>query len=91
MTSTTADFSLGGIIAGLRDTTPRDPMHPALMMVVEVGSEYSRIVVPAAVWPARELLEVGHWVAVSGQTDSYPFMHGSQQVATAVRLVATYQ
>ena len=86
MNSTSETFSIGGRIVGLRDTTPGEPLHPALMLIVEVGDEYARIVIPPAVWPApRELLEIGRFVGVSGLTDSFPFVHGSQQVATEVR------
>ena len=81
-------FSLGGVIAGVRDTTPSDGLHPALMLVVEVGGEYARIFVPRAVWPPEaELLRVGQWVRVTGQTDSWMFIHGSRQVATELSLV----
>jgi hypothetical protein len=91
MNWTAHTFSVGGVIAGLRDTTPDEPRHPALMLVVEVGDQYARIVIPPAVWPApREFLEIGRFVGVSGLTDSYPLMHQSQQVATEVRFGGTH-
>jgi len=72
--STQLPFSLGGVIAGLRDASSDDP---ALVLVVEVSAEYCRVVVPPAVWPAaRELLEIGQRAAVTGETDSHLFLHG---------------
>ena len=79
-------FSMGGEIAGLRDAAPGD-VPAGFLLVVDVGGQYCRIVVPHEVWPvARELLPAGQWVHVAGITDSYPFIHGSRQVATEVRL-----
>ncbi len=84
-------FSVGGVVAGIRETTPADALHPALMLVVDVGGEYCRIAVPRAVWPAgRELLQIGQRIAVSGLTDSFPFLHGSRQVAEVVHLAGVY-
>lgn len=84
-------FSMGGKVAGLRDTAANDALHPGFLLVVDVGGQYCRIVVPHEVWPVtRELLQPGQWVHVAGITDSYPFIHGSRQVATAVRLAGVY-
>ena len=84
-------FSMGGEVASLRDTAPNDALHPGFALVVDVGGQYCRIVVPHDVWPvSRELLQVGQWVHVTGVTDSCPFIHGSRQVATAVRLAGVY-
>ena len=60
-------FYLGGEVAGLRDTEPDDALHPALLLVVDVGGEYCRVVVPHEVWPVgRELLPAGQRVHVTG-------------------------
>ncbi len=81
-------FSLGGVIAGVRETTPEDPIHPALVLIVDVGGDYARIVVPPAVWPsACDLLPIGQRVRVVCETDSHIFVHGSRQVATEMSLV----
>ena len=81
-------FSLGGVIAGLRDATLEDAIA-GLILVVDVGGEFTRIAVSPDAWPApRKLLQIGQYVAVEGRTDSYPFIHGSHQIATAIRLPA---
>jgi hypothetical protein len=87
---TSFGFSVGGVIVGVRDTTPADPAHPAVMLVVDCG-DFCRIAVPPDVWPApRDLLAIGQYVGVSGTTDSSPLLQGSRSVATEVRLVGTY-
>ena len=90
--STPLTFSAGGVIVGVRDTTPADPVHPALLLVVHIGGhDFCRVAVPPSVWPAaRELLAIGQFVGVEGTTDSSPALYGSRQVATEIRLVSTY-
>jgi hypothetical protein len=74
----------------VRDTTPADAVHPAIVVVVQIGDYFSRIVVPPTVWPAsRELLGIGQRVGVTGITDSYPIVQGSRQVATEIRLAGS--
>jgi hypothetical protein len=34
----------------LDDTTPDEPEHPNLVLIVESGDNFARIVVPASVW-----------------------------------------
>lgn len=83
-------FSVGGAIVGVRDTTPADPVHPGLVLVVHMG-DLCRIAVPPAAWRApRELLAIGQWVRVEGTTDSSPMIQGSWQVATEIKLIGTY-
>ena len=59
------------------------------MLVLDVGGHFTRIAFTTAVWPAsRELLQIGQYVAVNGITDSDPFIFGSDQFATEIRLCA---
>jgi len=82
-------FSLGGVVAGLRETTSNDAHHPATILVVDVGGQLARISMTEIVCPAsHELLQIGQFVGVRGVTDSHPFIHGSTQLATEICLPA---
>lgn len=47
-------FRLTGVVADLDDTTPDEPGHPALVIILECGDEFARIVVPTTVWPLEK-------------------------------------
>ena len=88
MTLNPDGFSMGGRIFGVRNTTPLEPVYPALMLVIDVSGNYARIMIPPDVWPAApELLELGRMVSVRGWADSFPFVPGSEQVATELHLM----
>ncbi len=46
-------FRLTGLVADLDDTTPGEPGHPALALIIEYDDDLARIVIPASVWPPR--------------------------------------
>jgi len=68
-------FRLTRVVADVDDTTPNEPGHPSLVLILECGDDLARIVIPASVWPLekRELLAVDRPIAVSGETDGAPF------------------
>jgi hypothetical protein len=83
---------LAGVVADVHDTTPDEPQHPNLALIIECGDEFARIVVPTTVWPLekRDLLAVDRPVAVTGQSDVDPFRHGARAVATSLQLLDPY-
>ena len=85
-------FRVTGRVADLDDTTPDEPGHPALALIIECGEDLARIVIPAHVWPPekRQLLAFDRPVAVSGESDIDPFRPGARAVATSSRLLDTY-
>jgi len=68
-------FRLTGVVADVDDTTPDEPGHPALTLIIECGDDLTRIVVPPSVWPPerRELLAVDRPVAVAGESNGDRF------------------
>jgi hypothetical protein len=85
-------FRLTGRIADLDDTTPDQPEHPNLVLILESNGDFARIVVPKAARPPekRELLAVDRPVAVSGESDMDPFRLGARAVAISVQLLDGY-
>ena len=88
----TFSFRLTGVVADIDDTTPDEPSHPSLVVILESGDDFARIVIPASVWPPekRELLAVDRPVAVSGESDVDPFRRGARAVATSLKLLGGY-
>jgi hypothetical protein len=82
-------FRITGRVADLDDTTPDQPEHPNLVLVLESNGDFARVVVPTTVWPLekRELLAVDRPVAVSGESDMDPFRLGARAVATSLQLL----
>jgi len=59
------EFVLAGTIADVDATVDGEPAHPSLVLIVETGAEFARIVVPPATWSQpRELLQIGRAVRV---------------------------
>jgi hypothetical protein len=85
-------FRITGLVADVDDTTPDEPEHPAIALILESGDDLARIVVPPSVWPPekRELLAVDRLVAVTGESDVDPFLPGAQAVATLLQLLGSY-
>ena len=42
-------FRLTGHVTAVDDTTPNEPGHPALALIIECGDDLARIVIPAFV------------------------------------------
>lgn len=76
----------------MHDTTPDEPEHPNLALIIECGDEFARIVVPTTVWPLekRDLLAVDRPVTVAGESDIDPFCQGARAVATSLELLDGY-
>jgi hypothetical protein len=85
-------FRLTGVVADLDDTTPDEPEHPNLALIIDCGDNFARIVVPRGVWPLkkRELLAVDRPVAVDGESDIDPFIKGARAIATSLRLLDSH-
>jgi hypothetical protein len=85
-------FRLTGRVADLDGTTPDQPEHPNLVLLIESNGDFARIVVPATVWPLekREFLVVDRPVALSGESDGNPFRCGARAVATSLQLLDGY-
>ena len=85
----TLSFRPTGVVADLDDTTPDEPRHPSLALILECGDEFARIVIPASVWPLekRDLLAVDRPVAVAGESDIDPFLPRARAVATSLHLL----
>ena len=85
----TVMFRLTGVVADVDDTTPDEPGHPSLALIIECGDDLARIVVPTTVWPLekRDLLAVDRPVAVAGESDIDPFHRGARAVATSLELL----
>ena len=85
-------FRLTGLVADVDETTPGEPGHPALALIIECGDDLARIVIPASVRPLekRELLAVDRPVAVTGESDVDPFRPGARAVATSLQLLNSY-
>jgi hypothetical protein len=63
----TIHFSLTGSLADVDDTVPGDPDHPAMILILEDGLDFMRVVVPTSAWSGpRELLQAGRRVRVIG-------------------------
>jgi hypothetical protein len=85
-------FRLTGRVADLDDTTPDEPGHPSLVLIIECGDDLARIVVSATVWPPeqRDLLAVDRPIAVTGETDVDPFRPCARAIATSLQLLDSY-
>jgi hypothetical protein len=85
-------FRLTGRVADVDDTTPDEPRHPTLALIIECGDDLGRIVIPASVWPPerRGLLAVDRPVAVTGESDVDPLRPGARAVATSLKLLDSY-
>jgi hypothetical protein len=67
----TVMFRVTGRVADLDETTPDEPQHPALVLILESGEDLARIVIPPSVWPPekRAILAVDRPVAVTGESN----------------------
>lgn len=92
MTSFEILLRLTGRVADIDDTTPDEPGHPSLVLIIECGNDLARIVVPATVWPPeqRDLLAVDRPIAVTGETEVDPFRPCARAVATSLQLLGGY-
>jgi hypothetical protein len=88
----TLSFRLTGVVADIDDTTPDEPSHPSLVVILESGDDFARIVIPASVWPLekRDLLAVDRPVAVAGESNIDPFQADARAVATSLQLLDGY-
>jgi len=79
-------FAFRGTIADIDETTEDEPCHPAMVLIIEVGDTFSRVVVPESVLDGkRELLCAGRPVEVLGEVKESH--RGPHHVATEMRLV----
>jgi hypothetical protein len=68
-------FRLTGRVTDLDDTTPDQPEHPNLVLILESNGDFARMDRP---------------VAVSGESDMDTFRLGARAVATSLRLLEGY-
>ena len=75
-------FAFRGTIADLDETTPDEPCHPSLVLVIEVDQTFSRVIAPDGVLDGRrQLLCAGRPIEVFGEVKRY------SHIATELRLV----
>jgi len=78
-------FHFRGVIADVDETTPDEPCHPATVIIVRTGEEFSRVVVPDSVLTGRrELLCAERPIHVFGEVRESRY--GATHVATQLRL-----
>ena len=81
-------FSFRGRIADVDATTPIEPSHPSVVLIIEMSHEFVPVVVPDEVLDGRRgLLCADRPVAISGEVIETP--HGVHHVATTLRLAAS--
>lgn len=79
-------FAFRGTIADIDETIPDEPCHPAIVLVVEVGETFARVIVPQPVLNGtRALLCAARPIHVFGEVKGSRL--GPQHVATELRLV----
>ena len=85
-------FRLKGVVADLDETTPDEPEHPNLALIVECGDNFARTVVPPSAWPLqkRELLAVDRPIALTGESNVNPFRRDARAVATSLQLLDSH-
>lgn len=79
-------FAFRGTVADIDETTEDESCHPAIVLIIEVGDTFSRVVVPESVLNGkRELLCAARPIHVLGEMKESRY--GSRYVATELRLV----
>jgi len=82
------EFAFRGTIAHIDETIPGEPSHPTIVLILEVGDTFSRVIVPEAVLNAgRELLCVARPVHLFGEVRDSRW--GPRHIATELRLLGS--
>ena len=80
-------FLIHGTIADIDSTSADQPCHPATALIVEVGNEFSRVIVPSSVLQERlDLLCPGRPVRIVGELAAWSYAGRAHRVATDLRL-----
>ncbi len=81
-------FAFRGTIADIDATIPEEPFNPTIVLIIEVGDTFYRVIVPEEVLNgSRELLCVARPVHVFGEVKHSRW--GPRHVATELRLVGS--
>ena len=80
-----SSFSFQTTIADIDGTVEGDPEHPTIVLVLEVGDGFVRVIVPhSSLTGRRTLLAIGETVRVSGEVRDAA--HGATHVANFVAM-----